>query len=123
MSLNFLCLRLLISNFLIPIFAIRYYERANNREAEMGMTQNPAEIVDLQTLEKVLLYDEEGEVFRTGLFWEKRPAILIFLRHFGCIACRAHAKDVWRNKEKYEAKGAQIFFIGNGKPQMIKAFK
>lgn len=89
----------------------------------MGMTQNPAEVVDMKTLDKVLLYDEEGEVYRTGLFWEKRPAILIFLRHFGCIACRAHAKDVWRNKDKYEAKGAQLFFIGNGKPQMIKAFK
>ena len=55
--------------------------------------------------------------------WKNQSAIFIFLRHFGCIFCRKHAKEVWAEREKYEKNGAKIFFIGNGAPFLIKAFK
>lgn len=68
------------------------------------------------------VFDQHNKSIVLSSLWDQSPAILIFLRHFGCIACRAHAKDVWNNKEKYEQTGAKIYFIGNGAPPMIQAF-
>ena len=49
--------------------------------------------------------------------------ILVFLRHFACIACRAHAVEVWKEREKYESSGARLIFIGNGASNYIDVFK
>ncbi|AHZ86869.1 hypothetical protein Bb109J_c0730 [Bdellovibrio bacteriovorus] len=80
-------------------------------------------VCDISRLSQVFVTGEDQNKFKLGTFWQKAPAILIFLRHFACIACRAHAKDVWANRDKYEKAGAQIYFIGNGSPTMIKVFK
>ncbi len=49
--------------------------------------------------------------------------ILVFLRHFACIACRGHVREVMSHKEKYDQAGAKIIFIGNGQSKMIQYFK
>lgn len=64
----------------------------------------------------------DGNKLKLGQLWQKRPVILIYLRHFACIACRAHAKEVWERKALYEKKG-NIVFIGNGSPDYIEEFK
>ncbi len=65
----------------------------------------------------------DGTEFQLGRVWKNQTAILIFLRHFACIACRSHAKQVWDNREAYEKGGGKIVFIGNGQPQFIEKFK
>ncbi|MFZ3229808.1 MAG: AhpC/TSA family protein [Pseudobdellovibrio sp.] len=66
---------------------------------------------------------EDFNEYRLNKLWQNSPAIIIFLRHFACIACRSHALDVWSKKDLYEKTGAQLYFIGNGSPSMIKIFK
>lgn len=78
---------------------------------------------DIRKLSQATVIGEDHNKFKLGSFWEKGPAIFIFLRHFACIACRAHAVDVWSQREKYEKAGAQLYFIGNGSPSMLKVFK
>lgn len=78
---------------------------------------------DIISLHQTIILGEDGQQYRMGNLWQERTAILIFLRHFACVACRAHAVDVWKNRNKYEQSGAQIYFIGNGAPFAIKAFK
>jgi hypothetical protein len=39
--------------------------------------------VDLTRLRDVELRDASGTARRLGTFWEERPAVLVFLRHFG----------------------------------------
>jgi hypothetical protein len=34
-------------------------------------------------LEKIEALDPEGRPVRLGTFWQERPVVLIFIRHFG----------------------------------------
>ncbi len=58
-----------------------------------------------------------------GQLWQKQTAVMIFLRHFACISCRAHAAQVWKERAKYQSSGAKIIFIGNGQPVWIEMFR
>jgi peroxiredoxin len=79
--------------------------------------------VDILSLANAVVFDPEGRQLKLGQVWNSAPAILIFLRHFACISCRAHAVQVWSERQKYEKNGARIVFIGNGQPQFIQTFK
>lgn len=79
--------------------------------------------VDLHALSRCKLIDENGDAVEMYDLWKNQIAIFVFLRHFGCLFCRQHAKEIWSNREKYEKGGAKIHFIGNGANYMIKYFK
>ena len=79
--------------------------------------------VDIMALKDSVVMTEFGSPVRMHQLWNKRTAIFVFLRHFGCTACRAHAMQVWEQRELYQKGGALIHFIGNGQPEMIKIFK
>lgn len=83
---------------------------------------NPVAI-DFIRLSKLPVLDPHGAEVALASFWKNSPAILVFVRHFGCPACRAHAFDVWTHREKYQKTGAKIYFIGNGQSAMIDQFK
>lgn len=80
-------------------------------------------LVDILTLNRLLVLDENNEKIRVSSFWKNNSVIIIFLRHFGCIGCRAHVDKVWKQRKALEKSGAKIIFIGNGAPEMIKNFK
>jgi peroxiredoxin len=77
----------------------------------------------LESFQYAVVYDSTGAHVPISKFWSERTAILVFLRHFGCIACRSHAQDVWANREKLEKSGARIIFIGNGDSSYISKFR
>lgn len=79
--------------------------------------------VDIVRLANSTVYASSDKTLKLGQVWQKQPAIIIFLRHFACIACRAHAQTVWEKKEEYESKGGRIVFLGNGAPQFIETFR
>ncbi|MBO9666041.1 MAG: redoxin domain-containing protein [Bdellovibrio sp.] len=79
--------------------------------------------VDIGELKMCTVLNETGAAIPLRSLWEKQPAIFIFLRHFGCDACRRHALEVWDNRAKYEQKGARLHFIGNGNPECMVDFK
>ncbi len=81
------------------------------------------EHVNLLQLSSARIKDENDQEVTVGHLWKTNTAILIFLRHFACIACRAHAAQVWKTRTQYEKNGAKIHFIGNGAASMIKVFK
>lgn len=70
--------------------------------------------VDMNQLSECSVVRPDGTHCMIKTLWEKSPAILVFLRHFACGACRQHALDVWNNRAAYEVHGATIHFIGNG---------
>lgn len=78
--------------------------------------------VNIVKLHKAKAFDETGAII-LGTLWESKPVILIFLRHFACMACRAHASQVWAQKDVYTKAGVQLIFIGNGAPFLINTFK
>lgn len=78
--------------------------------------------VDMARLANLNVFTSDGAKFALGRVWKNQTAIIIFLRHFACLACRAHASQVWAEREKYEKSG-KVIFIGNGAPQFIENFK
>ncbi|NQY99792.1 MAG: hypothetical protein HRT45_03880 [Bdellovibrionales bacterium] len=79
--------------------------------------------MDLVTLAKCELFTEDGKTLLTHQLWKNNTAILVFIRHFACISCRAQAKELWLKREVYESKGAKLHFISNGNSEFIRGFK
>lgn len=79
--------------------------------------------IDIITFTKCKVLDENKNEIELYSLWQKQPAIIIFLRHFACIACRQHAQQVWALRDKFQSKGAKVYFIGNGSADFIKKFK
>ena len=80
-------------------------------------------LVNIPQLHSTKVLDEQGHEVMLGDLWQKSPVIFVYLRHFACMSCRSHASDVWKNRTQYTRSGAQLFFIGNGAPFLIEAFK
>ena len=78
--------------------------------------------VDFLALSRLKVLDENNNEIVMSYFWKSKPIVMIFVRHFGCIACRAHVDQIW-NKRTELKKKYNIIFIGNGKPEVIKMFK
>ena len=67
--------------------------------------------------------NEKGEKVALASFWKHQPAIFVFLRHFSCVASRAHADLVWQQRAEYERYGGKLIFSGNGSATCIAKFK
>jgi peroxiredoxin len=70
--------------------------------------------VDMSKLSQCVLLNADGTKHVASSLWEHAPAILVFLRHFACDACRRHATEVWEKRDLYQVNGAKIHFVGNG---------
>jgi peroxiredoxin len=79
--------------------------------------------IDTAKLGRLTVKDESGNTLLMSQFWNSKIAVLIFIRHFGCVACRAQVKEMWARHSQYEAKGCSLIFIGNGSPLQVKRFK
>lgn len=79
-------------------------------------------IADMDLLRKAEVLDKAGNKIKLRDLWAEAPAVFVFLRHFGCEACRKHATEVWKLKDHLQAKGAKIHFIGNGTPHFLNVF-
>lgn len=79
--------------------------------------------VDIDKLAKSTVFLDPEKHLLLGQLWKNQSVVLIFLRHFACIACRAHAAQVWGEREKFERSGAKLVFVGNGQPNWIEHFR
>ncbi len=50
------------------------------------------------------------------------PAVVVFVRHFGCLFCRERAAEVCSHSASILGKGARIVFVGTGAPLMAASF-
>ncbi len=62
--------------------------------------------------------DENDKAITLGSLWRDRPAVLVFVRHFGCIHCREHLAELLGAEIP-----ANVFVIGNGSPSFIAGFR
>jgi hypothetical protein len=79
--------------------------------------------IDFLALKRLSVFDEKGRTVPLNYFWKDKPIVMIFIRHFGCIACRAHVDMIWNKRQEFKNKKTNIVFIGNGKPEAIRMFK
>jgi peroxiredoxin len=74
-------------------------------------------------LEDVVLKDDEGNDVRLGEIWRERPAVLVFLRHWGCVFCRHLAVQLHRSRNEFDEAGVVLAAIGHGTPEQAAAFR
>lgn len=70
----------------------------------------------------VVLPEANGREIRLGSLWASRPAVLVFLRHYGCIFCREHVGQLREHEEAFRAKGSALAAIGLGDRQYAREF-
>jgi peroxiredoxin len=71
----------------------------------------------------LVVQDERGAPVELASFWRARPAVLVFMRHFGCIHCRDHVAELLGARAAIAAAGADVVLIGNGSPSFIAGFR
>jgi hypothetical protein len=64
-----------------------------------------------------------GEVVRLGDEWRDRPAVVVWLRHFGCLLCKEQAAAFRGRGQEIEALGAGLVFVGNGELTWARQFE
>lgn len=67
--------------------------------------------------------DANGVATTLASLWADHTAVLVFVRHFGCIHCREHVEQLQRRIDELHAAGAELFVIGNGSPSFIEGFR
>jgi peroxiredoxin len=78
---------------------------------------------DASVLEDVVLNDYEGHPVRLGDLWSERPAVLVFVRHFGCVFCRELAVEIHKKRRKFEKADVEVAVIGHGTPAHAADFR
>lgn len=69
------------------------------------------------------LTDLNGQRVRLGDEWRERPAVVVWLRHFGCLLCKEQAADFVAHRPEIEALGARLVFVGNGEVAWAREFE
>lgn len=82
-----------------------------------------SEQVDVMALRRLKVLDENNNEVIFSDLWKNRPVIIVFIRHFGCISCRAHVDQIWNKRKDILDKKNYIVFIGSGAPSSLKMFK
>ncbi len=78
--------------------------------------------VDTLALKRLKVKSEDSQEVPFVDLYKDGKVTFIFIRHFGCIACRGHVSQVMEQLRAGARKGS-VIFIGNGHPTLIKAFK
>ncbi len=78
--------------------------------------------VDTLALKRLRVFNERSDEVLFSQLHSDGKTTFIFLRHFGCIACRAHVIQIMTEVRKGKIK-TPVVFIGNGHSSIITAFK
>ncbi|KAM7468147.1 hypothetical protein LguiB_015709 [Lonicera macranthoides] len=73
-------------------------------------------------LERVQVFDLNGNAILLSDLWKDRKAVVAFARHFGCVLCRRRADYLAAKKDILDASGVSLALIGPGSVDQAKAF-
>ena len=73
-------------------------------------------------LAEAVVRDAGGNDCALGTLWSGRPAVLVFLRHFGCVACTEHVTLLAPRLHEFTRLGVDVVYVGNGEPNFIAGF-
>ncbi len=74
-------------------------------------------------LEALNVMDPEGASVRLGSLWADRTAVLVFVRHFGCLFCRQQIAELAPYGDRIRSLGAELVVIGHGTLEETRAFR
>ena len=68
------------------------------------------------------LLDSSGNKVKLSSFWNDKPALLLFWRHYGCSCGRDRAARLREEYPKYIELGANVVVIGQGEPERAAVY-
>jgi peroxiredoxin len=68
------------------------------------------------------LLDVEGNPVQLSSFWQKKPLLLAFTRHFGCTQCKEMLDELVEGYEKIDKAGLSLAVINQGTPEATALF-
>ncbi|MGA9859742.1 MAG: peroxiredoxin-like family protein [Solirubrobacteraceae bacterium] len=74
-------------------------------------------------LADITLPDHDGRPVALGQLWSVRPAAIVWLRHYGCLYCRAHARAIQGAADDFAAAGIDPVLIGMGTAENAAEFR
>ena len=74
-------------------------------------------------LDNMVVFDPEGRRVRLGQLWADRIAVLVFVRHFGCVLCRQQIGDITPLFDRVKAMGADLIVVGQGSVEEARTFR
>lgn len=77
-------------------------------------TGDPAPVVTIRR--------EDGNTLALSQLWQEGPAVLVFLRYFGCTFCREHIAQLRHDEARFHELGATIALITLGTPEASAEF-
>ena len=69
-----------------------------------------------------LLLDPDGRDVHLSSMWRTQPAVVVFLRYFGCPFCQAQVVAIRRDEALFRGAGADVVLIGHGNHEDAQAF-
>ncbi|KAI3799488.1 hypothetical protein L1987_34786 [Smallanthus sonchifolius] len=85
-----------------------------------GTSQSSIETGNL--LERVEVFDLNGNSILISDLWKDRKAVVAFARHFGCVLCRKRADMLAAKKDRMDASGVALVLIGPGSVDQARTF-
>lgn len=79
--------------------------------------------MDARELSRVTVQDLQGAEVRLGDLWRRQPAVLVWLRHYGCMFCIEQTAEMRAVRPEIEELGARLYLIGNGGQKAAADFK
>jgi AhpC/TSA antioxidant enzyme len=79
--------------------------------------------MDVRALEAAHVLDMSGRATRLRSLWSSAPAVVVWLRHFGCIYCAEQAREFAGARLEIEGLGARLAFVGNGSVAGARSFQ
>lgn len=79
--------------------------------------------VDVPRLAGTELVDEAGVPLPANQLWAAAPAVLVFVRHFGCMFCREQTAALIERGKDFSDAGARLIVVGNGQPRFVADFR
>jgi len=76
-----------------------------------------------QRLAGISLPDADGQKVRLGFLWADSPAVVVFLRHYGCIFCRELVAHLRGQEAAFREAGACLAAIGLGDRAYARKFR
>ncbi|HEY8756000.1 MAG TPA: peroxiredoxin-like family protein [Candidatus Dormibacteraeota bacterium] len=80
-------------------------------------------MIDAGRLSAATVLDPDGASVRLGSLWEDRPAVVVWLRHFGCLFCKEQTAEFRARGDEIERRGARVVFLGNGSTRYAAGFR
>jgi peroxiredoxin len=70
----------------------------------------------------ITVSDTHGHPVQLSSFWAHGPTLISFLRHFGCIHCRARLASLEQHKDELENAGLQLIALALGEPKHAERY-